>query len=211
MQPRGAPAQNDFTTPPHDAQRTSSGLAYKVVRAGTGTERPKPLSTVTIHYTGWTGNGRMFDDSVAREQPLTLAVDTVMPGLAEALQLMVVGEQARFWIPEALAYTPPGPPQSALVFDVELLAIQRVGSGQPGTIDVRVNSPDIGYVLVQPDGTPLNGKGPHTFTGAPPGRYRIKPTELRSYAIGLLATPRDMTLASGGTLSITINYKPIVQ
>lgn len=202
---------NPITAPPADAQRTSSGLGFKILRPGTGTEHPKPLSTVTITYTGWTADGTIFDDSAARGQPLSVAVDTLMPGLVEALQRMVAGEKTRFWIPEQLAYAPPGPPRSSLVFDVELLAIQRAGPGQPGSVQVRVNSPDASYVLVQPDGTPLNAKGSHTFTSVVPGRYRIKPQDLRSYAIGLLSSPRDMILTSGGTLSITINYRPIVQ
>ena len=209
--PPDAPTREEFSTPPADAHRTRTALAWKILRQGHGTERPKPMATVTIHYTGWTADRLMFDDSVARKAPLTVAVDTVMPGLAEALQLMVVGEKTRFWIPAELAFTPPGPPLSALVVDVELLAVQHAAPGAHGSVEVRTNSPDAKYVLVQPDGTPLPGKGSHVFADAVPGNYRIKPDRMKSYAVGVVATPRDMILAPAGSLTITITYRPIIQ
>jgi FKBP-type peptidyl-prolyl cis-trans isomerase len=205
-----APTTAELIGPPADAPRTWSGVAYKVLRPGSGTERPKPMSTVTIHYTGWAGRS-VFDDSVVRGEPLTVAVDTVMPGLSEALQRMVVGEKSRYWIPAELAFTPPGPPRSALVVNVELLAIQRAEEGQPGTIEVRTNSPDAGYALVRPDGTAVTGKGPQAFSYEAPGRYRIKPDKMRSYALGLVAAPGDMVLAPAGQLIITITYRPIIR
>lgn len=207
-----SPTRNDILTPPADAARRSSGLSVKVLRSGTGSERPKPMSTVTIHYTAWTTYGTvMFDDSVARDTPLTVAVDTLVPGLSEGLQSMVVGQKSRFWIPAALAYTPPGPPRSDLVFDVELLAIQRAIDGAFGTIRVQTNSPDAGYLLILPDGTPLTAKGPKTFARTVPGRYRVKAATMKSYALGIVSSPADMALAPGGTLDITIIYTPIVQ
>ena len=209
--PPDAPAFEEYTAAPADARRTPGGVAMKVLKPGTGTEHPKPMSTVTIHYTGWTADRTMFDDSVARGEPLVVAVDTVMPGLSEALQGMVEGEKSRVWIPAELAFTPPGPPLSALVIDVELLAIQRAVAGQPGTIEVRTNSPDAQYAVVRPDGTPLTARGPQTFANAAPGAYRIKPEKMRSYATGLVATPGDMMLAPAGQLVITITYRPIIQ
>jgi FKBP-type peptidyl-prolyl cis-trans isomerase len=205
-----APTTAELMAPPVDAPRTWSGVWYKVLRPGTGTERPKPMSTVTIHYKGWAGRS-VFDDSIVRGEPLTVAVDTLMPGLSEALQRMAVGEKSRYWIPAELAYAPPGPPRSALVVNVELLAIQRAEEGQPGTIEVRTNSPDASYVLVRPDGTAVPSKGPRTFSREAPGRYRIKPDKMRSYALGLIAVPGDMVLAPAGELIITITYRPIVQ
>lgn len=205
-----APTDAELLGPPADAPRTPGGVAYRVLRRGSGVERPKPLSTVTIHYSGWVGRS-VFDDSVARGEPMVVAVDTVMPGLSEALQRMVVGEKARYWIPAELAYTPPGPPLSALLIDVDLLAIQHALAGQPGTIDVRTNSPDGGYILVRPDGTALPAKGPRTVGDAAPGRYRIKPAVMRSYACGVVAMPGDMVLTASGRLIITITYRPIVQ
>lgn len=205
------PAPAEVGTPPADATRTASGLAFKVLRSGTGADRPKPTSTVTMHYTEWTTSGTtIYDDSIARNAPLTVAVDLVMPGLSEALQRMVVGEQARFWIPADLAYAPPMP-RAALLFDVELLAIQGATAGAPGTLRVQSNSPDAAYDVIMPDGTMRRGKGPQRFADAMPGRYRIKPESLRSYATGIVASPADLTLAPGATLDITINYVPIVR
>src|SRR5437867_1949418 len=123
---------------------------------------------------------------------------------------MVVGEKTRFWIPPALANTP-GENRSALVIDVELVAIQRAAEGRPGTIRVQSNSPDAPYVLVLPDGTPRTWKGPQTFTDAVPGPYRIKPATIPLYTIGTVAAPADMTLTPGGSLVITISYMPIVR
>ena len=66
---RTVPAPPDVAAPPDDAEVTSSGLASKVVEAGTGTQNPGPTSTVTVHYTGWHTTGEMFDSSVTRGQP----------------------------------------------------------------------------------------------------------------------------------------------
>jgi peptidylprolyl isomerase len=115
----------DVDRPPADAERRPSGLASKVIRPGTGSERPKASSTVTVHYSGWTTDGKMFDSSVTRGQPISFALSNVIPGWTEGVQLMVVGEKRRFWIPESLAYKgQPGAPAGMLVFDVELIAIK---------------------------------------------------------------------------------------
>ena len=80
---------------------------------------------VTVHYTGWTTDGKMFDSSLTRGAPSTFPVDKVIPGWSEGIKLMVEGEKARFWIPERLAYQgAPGQPPGTLVFDVDLLKIQ---------------------------------------------------------------------------------------
>jgi peptidylprolyl isomerase len=119
--PTRAPA--DVKTPPADAQKTASGLAYKVLTKGTGAVHPKATSSVTVHYSGWTTDGKMFDSSVTRGEPATFPLNRVIPGWTEGLQLMVEGEKARLWIPEALAYKGQDP-KGMLVFDVELLKIQ---------------------------------------------------------------------------------------
>jgi peptidylprolyl isomerase len=120
--PTRAPA--DVKAPPSDAQRTSSGLAYKVLTPGAGTRHPKSVDQVTVHYTGWTTDGKMFDSSLTRGQPSTFPLDRVIPGWTEGMKLMVVGEKARFWIPQNLAYQGRQPPFGMLVFDVELINIQ---------------------------------------------------------------------------------------
>jgi peptidylprolyl isomerase len=118
-----APA--DVKAPPADAKRTPSGLAYKVLTPGTGGRHPRPTSTVTVHYTGWQTDGKRFDSSVARGQPTTFALDEVIKGWTEGVQLMVEGEKTRFWIPDTLAYKDqPTRPQGMLVFDIELISIK---------------------------------------------------------------------------------------
>lgn len=114
----------DVAAVPSDAKRTASGLAYKVLREGKGGPKPNENSTVTVHYTGWTTDGKMFDTSVEKGQPISFGLRDVISGWTEGLQLMSVGEKTRFWIPEKLAYKGERPPRGMLVFDVELLAFK---------------------------------------------------------------------------------------
>ena len=121
-------APPDVKAPPANAEKTATGLAYKVLTKGTGTEHPKPTSRVKVHYTGWTTDGKMFDSSVQRGEPTEFGVGGVIAGWTEGLQLMTVGEKTRFWIPVELAYqNKPGRPAGMLVFDVELLEIKEGG------------------------------------------------------------------------------------
>ena len=88
------------------------------------TPKPTATSQVEVHYSGWTTDGQMFDSSVMRGSPATFPLNRVIPGWTEGVQLMVVGEKRRFWIPVELAYGGrPGAPAGMLVFDVELLEI----------------------------------------------------------------------------------------
>ena len=120
------PAPPDVAAAPADAVRTPSNLASKVLQAGTGTRHPRPNSDVTVHYTGWSTDGHMFDSSVARGEPATFRLDGVVPGWTEGGQRMVEGGKGRFWIPAELADEGvPGRPQGLLVFDIELI---RIGS-----------------------------------------------------------------------------------
>lgn len=119
------PAPSDVAAVPADATVETSGLATKILQAGTGSEKPGPRSTVEVHYTGWTTDGKMFDSSVARGQTISFGLNQVIPGWTEGLQLMVVGEKRRLWIPQKMAYRgQPGYPAGMLVFDVELFAIK---------------------------------------------------------------------------------------
>jgi peptidylprolyl isomerase len=122
------PAPPDVAAVPADAQVTASGLASKVLKPGTGSIHPTASSTVTVNYTGWTPDGKMFDSSVARNEPATFPLTNVIKGWTEGVQLMVLGEKRRFWIPGNLAYDggggPPGAPTGMLVFDIELLDIK---------------------------------------------------------------------------------------
>jgi peptidylprolyl isomerase len=121
------PVPADLQTPPATARKTPSGLAYQVLEKGSGKVHPRPHSVVQVHYSGWTADGTMFDSSLARGQPSSFPLGNVIRGWREGLQLMVVGEKARFWIPAPLAYganPPSGTPAGPLVFDVELIDIK---------------------------------------------------------------------------------------
>src|SRR5205807_3000910 len=121
--PNRAPA--DVKAPPADAKRTATGLAYKTISPGTGKMHPTAGSEVTVHYTGWTTDGKMFDSSVVRGEPTSFPLKGVIAGWTEGVQLMVEGEKARFWIPERLAYKGQSPPFGVLVFDIELIKIDQ--------------------------------------------------------------------------------------
>ena len=106
---------------------TESGLQYKVVTEGTG-PKPAATDTVKVHYVGTLLDGTKFDSSVDRGQPAQFALNAVIPGWTEALQLMPVGSKYTLWIPSELGYGDrgtPGPigPNATLKFEVELLEI----------------------------------------------------------------------------------------
>jgi peptidylprolyl isomerase len=126
--PDPLPVPEDVDAPPADAKRTASGLAYKYLKHGKGKEHPTESSTVEVHYSGWTPDGRLFDSSVQRGQPARFPLTGVIKGWTEGVQLLVVGDKARFWIPGALAYgdkpSDTGAPTGPLVFDIELLGIR---------------------------------------------------------------------------------------
>jgi FKBP-type peptidyl-prolyl cis-trans isomerase len=111
-------------------KKTASGLLYEIVKAGDG---PKPTATdvVKVHYRGTLIDGKEFDSSYKRNQPVTFPVNRVITGWNEALQLMPVGSKWKLYIPPELGYGAQGaaggaiPPNSVLVFDVELLGIEK--------------------------------------------------------------------------------------
>ena len=109
-------------------QTLPSGLQYKVIRPGSG-EKPKATDTVRTHYRGTLIDGTEFDSSYESGEPVSFQVRGVIPGWTEALQLMPVGAKWRLFVPYDLAYEDRGqgpiPPNSALVFDIELLGIER--------------------------------------------------------------------------------------
>ena len=136
-QPQQVPAPPDVAAPPADATREESGLASKILTPSESDERPAAHDRVTVHYTGWTTDGNMFDSSVQRGQPATFPLNGVIRGWTEGLQLMAVGEKRRLWIPEEMAYGGrPGRPQGMLVFDVELISIDRQPAPPPAPDDV---------------------------------------------------------------------------
>ncbi|MFN7951657.1 MAG: FKBP-type peptidyl-prolyl cis-trans isomerase [bacterium] len=114
---------------------TASGLQYKVLKSGDG-KSPKPTDTVSAHYKGTLINGTEFDSSYKRNEPAKFPVTGVIKGWTEALQMMKVGDKWQLVIPPELAYGPNGrpptiPPQSTLVFEVELVGIQEAAPPPP--------------------------------------------------------------------------------
>ena len=109
---------------------TESGLQYEVLASGEGAQ-PKPSEKVKVHYTGTLINGKVFDSSVERGTPAVFGVTQVIKGWQEALQLMKVGDKWKVFIPQNLAYGQRGagngdiPPFAALIFEMELLAIEK--------------------------------------------------------------------------------------
>jgi FKBP-type peptidyl-prolyl cis-trans isomerase len=108
---------------------TASGLQYEVLIAGTG-PRPNPTDRVRVHYRGTLIGGKEFDNSYTRGEPATFAVNEVVAGWSEAVQLMPVGSKYRVVLPPSLAYgeagSPPAiPPNATLVFEVELIGIEK--------------------------------------------------------------------------------------
>ncbi len=115
-----------------DYQTTPSGLKYKIVKQGNGI-MPKPGDLVFVHYTGTFENGEKFDSSFDRGEPLpfTLGKGMVIKGWDEGIALLNQGSKAKFWIPSKLAYGERGagkliPPNTNLVFEVELVKVEKV-------------------------------------------------------------------------------------
>jgi FKBP-type peptidyl-prolyl cis-trans isomerase len=107
-------------------QTTASGLQYEELAAGAG-DKPSADSRVRVHYRGTLADGQEFDSSIARGEPAEFQLKQVIPGWTEGLQLMSVGSKYKLTIPPELGYGPGGqgpiPPNSVLIFEVELLAI----------------------------------------------------------------------------------------
>jgi len=113
---------------------TPTGLKYSIEKPGTGAA-PTATSQVTVHYTGTLLNGKVFDSSVERGQPVTFGLNQVIPGWTEGVQLLKPGGKIKLVIPPALGYGDGGyppviPPKSWLVFDVELIAVDGKGEGK---------------------------------------------------------------------------------
>jgi len=108
-------------------QVTETGLQYKVLTMGEGA-KPVATDTVKVHYSGKLLNGTEFDSSYTRGEPISFALNRVIPGWTEGIQLMPIGSKFEFYIPSELAYGEGGggpiPPSSTLLFEVELLEIE---------------------------------------------------------------------------------------
>ncbi|PCJ48324.1 MAG: peptidylprolyl isomerase [Gammaproteobacteria bacterium] len=107
---------------------TASGLQYLVLTQGQGDKHPGPRDKVTVHYHGSLLDGTVFDSSVERGESISFALNQVIPGWTEGVQLMVEGEKTQLFIPSNLAYgnraTGKIEPGSLLIFEVELISIK---------------------------------------------------------------------------------------
>jgi FKBP-type peptidyl-prolyl cis-trans isomerase FkpA len=127
--PLGGASEQPAFAMPADANctATKSGLKHELLRAGEG-RAPKASDTVTVHYAGWTTDGKLFDSSYTRGKPATFPLSRVIRGWTEGLQLMKEGGASRFVIPPDLAYGSAGAPptigaNATLVFQVELIRV----------------------------------------------------------------------------------------
>jgi FKBP-type peptidyl-prolyl cis-trans isomerase FkpA len=129
---KAAPAKPDFVAAAAaepDAVTTASGLVFRVLKPGAGAS-PKAADTVRVHYRGTFADGKEFDSSYKRGQPISFPLNAVIKCWTEGLQLMKVGATARLSCPASIAYGERGaggviPPNTPLRFEVELLAIEK--------------------------------------------------------------------------------------
>jgi FKBP-type peptidyl-prolyl cis-trans isomerase len=149
-------APPDVAMPPADATRLPSGLASKIVTAGSSTERPTPTDVVTVHYTAWTTDGKLFETSRRRGRPLMAALNRSLPGWRECVPLMTVGESRRCWVPEDMAYRgQAGRPKGMVVFDIQLLDTRRAPNVPPPDVkeppaDARRTASGLRYKVLKP-------------------------------------------------------------
>ncbi|MGB0647706.1 MAG: FKBP-type peptidyl-prolyl cis-trans isomerase [Bradymonadia bacterium] len=179
------PAPNDVSGIPQNATKVVDGIAYRVLKRGSSKHKPKMDSTVVVHYTGWTTDGRSFDSSITRGEPSKFGVSTVISGWTQALLLMAVGDKFRIWVPEELAYRgQQGMPKGMLVFDLELLDI--VGTSA-GAGNVQSSTPQAPNVEVVPVHQPRDAIHSSTTPSTDQARGMSPPSEAVGTPSGLFS------------------------
>ncbi|MGH8052067.1 MAG: FKBP-type peptidyl-prolyl cis-trans isomerase [Arenimonas sp.] len=122
-----APAPSDVAAVPVTANKTASGLAYRIIKKGSGAGHPTLQSVITIDYSGWTPDGKLFDSSITRGDKAVFPLNGLISGWKEGLSLMSPGDTYRFWIPGHLAYDSipnANGPKGMLIFDVTLYGFE---------------------------------------------------------------------------------------
>jgi len=125
---------------PPNAVKEASGLQHLLLEAGSGDLKPLPIDRVVVHYTGWNSSGEQVDSSHDKGKPSRFLLNSVIKGWTEGLQMMVAGEKRRLWIPADLAYgenPKKGRPAGDLVYDVELIDIERIAEPPPTPPNVK--------------------------------------------------------------------------
>ena len=151
---QAAPA--DVSAPPPDAVKTASGLVSRTITPGAGAEKPGPTDFVTVHYTGWTTDGGLVDNSRSRGEPAMFPLNRALIGWRECVQLMTVGETRRCWLPQPLAYNgQAGRPTGTIVFDIELIDTRRAPKIPPPDVlappeDATVTASGLSYKVLKP-------------------------------------------------------------
>ena len=123
--PAPPPVPKDVAHVPRGAIRLPSGVAYRVLKRGTGTVKPGPEGAVDVHYSYWTSDGTLRNSTLPNGRPQRAELEDrdLPPGLAEVVADMVPGERRRLWVPEALGFPGKRPWTGPLVFDVELVGV----------------------------------------------------------------------------------------
>jgi FKBP-type peptidyl-prolyl cis-trans isomerase len=118
------PPPPDVAKPPEGTKRTAKGVYYRLLKGSGKDQHPTPDDAVKVNYAGWTTDGRMFDSSYIKGDPIQFNLNGTIPGWIDGIPLMALGDRMRFWIPEDMAYKGvAGKPEGMLVFDVELVDI----------------------------------------------------------------------------------------
>jgi len=124
---KAPPVPPDLKAPPPKASKLESGISFRRLKNGNGTQHPSGTSKMLLHFSGWTVGGDLIESSVMAGTPATFDLITAMRGWREVLKLMVTGDKVRVWIPAALAFgNKPrrGQPKGDLVYELELLSIE---------------------------------------------------------------------------------------